>query len=302
MKKVRTSLLALTGSLLLMFVPISTAIAQAQESSLLTRVTVKENRSAWARFTPANESFAVTMPQDPTIQQEARVIGGQQLLLSYYGSRRGESVYAVLTIVGLNDANLNVAQMLLLDLYGRVNAAAFPPQGAQGLSTIKATYQRDISLDGHNGRQFTLETYDKTGEWRLFKAGETFYAVAASTNSKYATSLKRFFDSFTFSPSAINSTTATVNAPVGERVANPTNRWLIILQTFSKHERVRATQRMNLLRTRGYDGHVISTDSYPNLRPGLLILAMGPYSKRAAEEHLGRTRLVAPQSYIKPGW
>jgi hypothetical protein len=93
-----------------------------------------------------------------------------------------------------------------------------------------------------------------------------------------------------------------VNAPVGVRVTNPTDRWLIILQTFSKNERVRATQRMNLLRTRGFDAQVTSTDSYPNLRPGLLILAMGPYSKRTAEERLSSTRLVAPQSYIKPGW
>lgn len=241
------------------------------------------------------------MPQDPTIQQEARVIGGQQLLLSYYGSCCGESVYAVLTIVGLNDPNLDVAQMLMLDLFGRVNAAVFP-QGAQGVSTIKATYQRDIFLDGHNGRQFALESYDKIGEWRLFKVGQTFYAVAASTNPKYASSLKRFFDSFTFLPSEINSITAAVNAPVGERVTNPTNRWFIILQTFSKNERVRATQRMNSLRTRGFDAQVMSTDSYPNLRPGLLILAIGPYSKRTAQERLGSSRLVAPQSYIKPGW
>ena len=302
MRKLRTSLFVLTGSLLLIFVAISTGIAQVQNSSLLPKVPVNENQKPWARFTPANETFAVTMPQDPTIRQEVRVIDGQQLLLSYYGARRGDSVYAVITIAGLNDAKLNVAHMLMLELYGRVNAAAFPPQGARGLSTIKATYQRDILLDGHVGRQFSLETYDKIGEWRLFKAGETFYAVAAATNSRYASSLKRFSDSFTFSPLGTNSTTASVSAAVGERVTNPTNRWLIILQTFSKNERDKATQRMHLLRTRGYDGHVIGTDSYPNLRPGLLILAMGPYSKRAAEEHLVRLRSIAPQSYIKPGW
>jgi hypothetical protein len=302
MKSVRTSLLTLAGSLLLMFVPFSTGTAQVKKSSFLTRVTVKESRSAWARFTPANESFAVSMPQDPRIQQEVRVIGDQQLLLSYYGVRRGESVYAVLTVEGLNDANFNVAQMLLLELFGRTNAAVFPPQGAQGSTTIKATFEKNVLLDGYVGRRYSLETYGKTGEWRLFKVDNTFYAVAASANSNHEPSLKRFFDSFTFSASKNKSITAAVNAPVGERVTNPTNRWLIILQTFSKNERVRATQRMNLLRSRGYDGHVVSTDSYPNLRPGLLILAMGPYSKRAAEERLGMIRLFAPQSYIKPGW
>ena len=295
----RTSLLLLIGSLLLFFVPLSTA--QVKRPSFSPRVTLKNDSRRWIRYRPPTEKFVVRMPKNPTVQQELRLIGGQPVLLSYYGARLGESVYAVLTLTGLNDATWNVAHMLLLDFYGRVNADVFLPQGAQGLSTIKATYQRDVSMDSFVGREFSLETFDKIGEWRLYQTNNIFYAVTACANSDDASSSNRFLASFTFSPSQTNSTAA-VYAAEGERVSNSQNRWLIILQTFSKHERLRATQRMEVLRSRGYETHVINTDSYPNLRPGLLSLAMGPYSKRSAEQRLAEARSVAPQSYIKPGW
>lgn len=299
LKSLRTSLLTLS-SVLLLFVPLSAT--QVKRSSLLPRVTLKNDPRTWIKYTPATDKFVVRMPKDPTVQQEVRVIGGQPILLSYYGARRAESVYAVLTLTGLNDESWNVAHMLMLDFYGRVNADLFLPGGVQGLSTIKATYQRNVSLDSFVGREFSLETFDKIGEWRLYKADKIFYAVAACTNSNDASLSKLFLASFTVSPSQNDSTTVAVNAAEGERVSNPTDRWLIILQTFSNHEIARANQRMNLLRSRGFDAHVISTNSYPKLRPGLLSLAMGPYSRRVAEERLAEARLVAPQSYIKPGW
>jgi hypothetical protein len=295
LKSLRTSLLTL--SLVLLFVPLSTA--QIKKASFSPRV--NESRT-WIRYRPATDKFVVRMPKNPTVQQEVRVIGGQPILLSYYGARRGESVYAVLTLTGLNDESWNVAHMLMLDFYGRVNADVLLPKGVQGSSTIKATYQRNVSLDSFVGREFSLETLDKTGEWRLYKADKIFYAVAACTSSNDASSSKPFLASFTVSPSQDNSTTVAVNAPEAERVSNPTNRWLIILQTFSNHEIGRANRRMNFLRSRGYDAQVISTNSYPKLRPGLLSLAMGPYSRRVAEERLAGARSVAPQSYIKPGW
>ena len=59
------------------------------------------------------------MPGTPVLKQEAHSINGQQLLLSYYGTRRGQSDYAVLTLTGLNEANWYVAHMLLLDLFCR---------------------------------------------------------------------------------------------------------------------------------------------------------------------------------------
>ena len=139
------------------------------------------------------------MPAAPTLKQETILISGQQLLLSYYGTRRGQSDYAVLTLAGLNDANWHVAHMLMLDLYCRSS------------SSFKAIFQKDISLDGYVGRQFSLESDERVGEWRIYEVNKTFFAVAGSSNSGYAHSLRRFFDSFSLSGN--NSTRSLMLTP-----------------------------------------------------------------------------------------
>jgi hypothetical protein len=241
------------------------------------------------------------MPAAPVVKKEVRVISGQRLSLTYYGATRGGSDYAVLTLVGFNQADWHVAHMLLLDFY--------LSQRAQSFRSFKAVFQADISLDGYAGRRFSLEAEGKIGEWRIYEVDKTFYAVAGTgelstsdgaADLSQASSLKRFFDSFSLSPNS--SMFANAGAAAGSSVSNPAARWLIILQTFSRHERDKANRRMNLLRGQGYDTQVIDTDSYAKLRPGLLALTMGPFSKRAAQERIGTLRSVAPRSYIKAGW
>jgi hypothetical protein len=266
---------------------LSPAFAQS-ETSVLAKAPDRENPKTWTRFTSHNDKFDVLMPAAPTLKRETLVINGQQLLLSYYGARRGQSDYAVVTLAGMTNPNWHVAHMLMLDFYCRSS------------NPFHASFQKDISLNGYSGKQFSLESDERVGEWRFYAVDRTFFAIAGSSNSRYPYSLTRFFDSFSLSanhPTRINPNVAT-----GRSVSNPTGRWLIILQTFSRHEHARANQRMSVLRRQGYNTAVVSTDSYSNLRPGLLVLAMGPFSKRTAEQRLGELRSVAPQSYIKAGW
>ena len=283
MKVIICSVVAMMGSLLL----VSPAFAQS-ETSVLAKTPDRENLKTWTRFTSPTDKFDVLMPAAPTLKQETHVINGQQLLLSYYAARRGQSDYAVLTLAGLSNTNWHVAHMLMLDFYCRSS------------NPFHASFQKDISLNGYTGKQFSLESEERVGEWRFYAVNKTFFAIAGSSNSRYPYSLTRFFDSFSLS--ANNPTRVNPNVAAAKSVSNPAGRWLIILQTFSRHERARANQRMSLLRRQGYDTAVVSTDSYSNLKPGLLVLAMGPYSKRTAEQRLGELRLVAPQSYIKAGW
>ena len=283
------------GSLLLF----STASAQVK-TSFLTRPSASENTNTWTRFTAETDKFAVTVPSAPTLKKEIRVIGEQQLILSYYGARRGQSDYAVLTIAGFSVANWDLAHLLMLDLYGRSSSPYNISERTQSFTSVKAVFEKHIALDGYAGRQFSLQTDERIGEWRLYEVNKTFYAVAASSNSRYVYSLRRFFDSFSLAEN--NSTLANGNSATANGLSNSTDRWLIILQTFSRNERVKANRTMSLLQGQGYDTQVISTDSYSKLRPGLLALTMGPFSKRAAQERLAELRLIAPQSYIKAGW
>jgi hypothetical protein len=288
MKCIGSSVVAIVGLLLVL----STAFAQVK-TPRLTSSPAKENPKAATRFISDTDKFEVVLPAAPTIKNESRLISGQQLSLTYYGASRGESDYAVLVLVGFNEPSWQVAHMLMLDFYSRAN-------GLSNAASFKAVFQKDISLDGHVGWQFGLETVDRVGEWRIYQVNKMFYAVAGLSNSGHATSLAGFFDSFALSRDT--STVASVNSAAGDVVSNPADRWFIILQTFSPHERSKANRRMNALREQGYETQLISTDSYAKLRPGLLALAMGPFSKRAAQQRLGELRSVAPQSYIKAGW
>ena len=85
------SVVAMMGSLLL----VSTAFAQ---SSSLPELPDRENTKSWTRFTSHTDKFDVLMPAAPTLKQETILIARQQLLLSYYGTRRGQSDYVVLTL------------------------------------------------------------------------------------------------------------------------------------------------------------------------------------------------------------
>ena len=111
MKFIRRWVVAMMGSLLL----VSPALTQ----SVLAELPDRENPKSWTRFTSHTDKFDVLMPAAPTLKQETILINRQQLLLTYYGTRRGQSDYAVLTLAGLRDANWHVAHMLLLDLYCR---------------------------------------------------------------------------------------------------------------------------------------------------------------------------------------
>ena len=295
MKCLRSSVVAMIGSLLI----VSTASAQVKTSFLAIQPD-RENLKTWTRFTSHNDKFEVLMPAVPTLKHESLLISGQQLLLSYYGARRGQSDYAIVTLAGFDNANWYVAHMLMLDLFRRSIETANTPQDARSASSFKAIFQRDIFIGGYAGRQFSLESDERVGEWRIYEVNKVFYAVAGSSISRYAYSLRPFFDSFSLSGS--DSTVAKANTASGKRVSNPADRWLIILQTFSKNERAKANRRMNALQGQGFDTQVISTDAYSNLRPGLLVLTMGPFSKRVAEQRLGELRSVAPNSYIKAGW
>jgi hypothetical protein len=293
-----TSFLLLGPLVLTPLVVFTTPQAQTQQPYSVASETAISRSAKTTMVAPANEKFAVMMSGTPLMQMEPLVVGGQRLMLSYYGSILRDSDYAVIVLSGLKDGNHALAQMVMLDYYSRVHADHMRKMIAPN---IKATYLKEISLDGNGGKQFALEAFGQKGEWRIYRVGEKFYAAAASTNSTNELPLKRFFDSLRFPNSQVDSLVPTASTGANPSPRSP-NRWMIILRTFSKQERATATRKMNLLLDQGFDVQVINTNSYPNLTPGLLALTMGPYSKQRAIQLLAKARVVAPQSYLKSGW
>lgn len=303
----------LTMVLVLSFLSISVLTARGQvrrKSSRLTRAKVKNVTSKWVRVAPGNEGFAVWMPGSPKVGAENLVIEQRPLILSYYSLIQDGTEYAVLSVSGLENEMADLAHILMLNMYSKLIPNASLNVSERYEASIKATYQRDLSLNGYFGREYSIQARNRTGLWRFYTAGKRFYAVVALTTRGNSNLVNRFLHSFTL---ALPKATVLDTEPVEPR-PNPnrqrtlpepslsSGRWFIIVGTFSKAERFKAEQRMSFLRGSGYDARILETEYYPNLKKGFLAVAIGPYPKSAAEGVLSKVRSVAPGSYIKSGW
>jgi hypothetical protein len=85
--------------------------------------------------------------------------------------------------------------------------------------------------------------------------------------------------------------------------ASHDKKWLVIVGSFPKRNRPAAEERLRALMNTGYEADLIDTDKYPNLRPGLWAVVLGPYESEAqALEAKDKVRRVMPDAYVKPGW
>ena len=302
-------------TLLLMFSVPSISVLGAggqvrRKSSPVSIEKVKESTLTGVRVAPANEEFAVWMPESPKVGTEQLIIDQRPLILSYYGLIQDGTEYAVLSVSGLENKMGDLAHILMLNLYSKLIPTSLLDESEKSEVAIKANYQRDISLNGYMGREYSIQARKRTGLWRFYSVGRKFYAIAVSTTGQDNILINRFLNSFTLGaptsaiihkgpvqPQRNISTQETLPAR-----PSSTETWLIILNTFSKAERSKANQRMRLFRNLGYDAHLVDTDYYPNLKKGFLAVAMGPHSKSAAEGILNKVRSLAPGSYIKSGW
>ena len=286
------------------------AAGQVRTESYLARENARDSTLTGIRVTPANEEFAVWMPESPKAGTEQLIIDQRPLILSYYGLTQHGTEYAVISVSGLENKMGDLAHMLMLNLYSKLIRTSLLDESEKSEVAVTANYQRGISLNGYMGREYSMQARKGTGLWRFYSVGKKFYAVAASTTRKDNILIKRFLNSFalgTPKSAIIRKDPVQPKLNIATQAVLPARRsstetWLIILRTFPKAERPKANQKMRLLRSLGYDAHIVETDYYPNLKKGYLAVAMGPHSRSRAEGVLNKVRSVAPGSYIKSGW
>jgi hypothetical protein len=73
----------------------------------------------------------------------------------------------------------------------------------------------------------------------------------------------------------------------------------VIAGAWSDGQKINA--RMALLKRSGISAHVINTDDYANLTPGLKAVVLGPSSKDEAQTQLDMVQSVVPDAFIKQG-
>lgn len=247
------------------------------------------------------------MPESPQTRTEGLVIDQNPVTVNYYGLDQKGTDFAILSVSGLENKTADLAHMLMLDLYAKSIPKSLIDKSDKNEASVTATFQRHTVLNGYPGREYKIEARNRTGVWRFFSVGKKFYVIAASTGQNENTLVSRFLESLALgaSTSGINSNSVhprlTVETQQPPRSVS-IGTWLIILKTFTKAERTKANEKLNLLRSLGYDVHLVDTDQYPNLKKGFLAIAMGPQSKGAAQNALNKVRSFAPGSYLKSGW
>lgn len=292
--------------LCILVVSIPTSGQVKRNSPLPSTEKGKHAALTWVIVSPANEEFRVWMPESPQTGTEKLVIAKQPVTVTYYGLDQQGTDYAILSVSGLENKNADLAHMLMLNLYGELIPKSLIDKSDKNEASVTATLQRNILLNGYPGREYKIEVRNRTGVWRFYSVGNRFYVIAASTVRNKNILVSRFLESFslgaTTSATNSNSVQPQLNLEAQQPPPPSTGTWLIILQTFAKAERSKASKKLGLLRSLGYDVRLVDTDHYPNLRKGFLAVAIGPQSKRAAENALNKVRPVAPGSYLKSGW
>jgi hypothetical protein len=278
-----------------------------RNSSLPSTEKGRHTGTTWVKVNPASEEFRVLMPESPQTETERLVIDQQPVTLRYYGLDQEGTEYAVLSVSGLENEKAYLAHMLMLNSYSKFIPKSLVDKSEKNEATVKATFQRNIILNGYPGREYKIEARNTTGLWRFYRVGKRFYVIAASTSRNKNILVSRFLESFAFGASTSASNSNLVQPQLKTEAQEPTRplstgTWLIILKTFAKAERSKANKKLGLLRSLGYDVHLVDTDHYPNLKKGFLAVAIGPQSKVAAEDALNKVRSVAPGSYLKSGW
>ena len=247
------------------------------------------------------------MPASPHTGTERLLIDQQPVTLAYYGLDQEGTECAILSVSGLENEKANLAHMLMLNLYIKFIPKSLIDKSDRNEASVKATFQRNIRLNGYPGREYKIEARNRTGVWRFYSVGKRFYVIASATGRNENILGRRFLESFALgaSTSATNSNSVQPQLNVEARQPRPPfsmGTWLIILKTFAKAERSKANRKLGHLRSLGYDVHLMDTDHYPNLKKGFLAVAIGPQRKGAAEDALNKVRSVAPGSYLKSGW
>ncbi len=301
--------LAKVASLPCCFILITAQLAAAQTTGIRSFIFApRVTQDAGVVVAPADEEFTVNLPRQPKIGIERLTINGKNVDIRFYGLAADGVEYAVLSVSGLESEMAGLAYTLMLNFYAKLVPASPLDDVVGNANTVEATYQRDVTLNNHKGREYTIRVRNRSGMLRFFNAGKRFYTAVASGTHNSSPLVNQFLNSFRLASATPTAPGARQVQPEGnyfELRVPPTpssnEAWFVILRTFSKSENVKANQRLGLIRKSGIDARIVNTNDYPNLRGGLLAVVMGPYSFAVAQNILSTVRPAVPGAYIKSG-
>jgi hypothetical protein len=223
MQIVRWTLSPSLLALCLLVVPISTSGQVKRNSSLPSTEKGRRTALTWVNVSPASEEFRVLMPESPQTGTERLVIDQQPVTIRYYGLDQEGTEYAVLSVSGLENEKAYLAHMLMLNLYSRFIPKSLIDKSDRSEPAAKATFQRNILLNGYHGQEYKIEVRNSTGVWRFYRVGKRFYVIAASTGRNENILVSRFLESFALGATTSASNSNLVQPQLNAEAQQPTH-------------------------------------------------------------------------------
>jgi hypothetical protein len=146
-------------------------------------------QNGWAKFSPDGGNFSILMPGNPKVEVENKIGPFGPYTSNLLSEAKGGTTY----LIGWTDYPTNVS----LNVQGEINATR-----DNFLKSVngKLIAEKEISLDGHPGLEFTAEMNSKFYVIsRIYVVGNRPYQILAVTQ-KYSdqTNANRFLWSFRF--------------------------------------------------------------------------------------------------------
>lgn len=183
-----------------LLVCLAAASVAAQQPQQYTRV--------WLRVAPEGEEFAVHFPEpNYRIRRELPFGGGVVLKPASFEVALRGSYLSVLTF-----AKSQAGTPKSLDEFVRGFRHALGESTAGQRASLES--ERNVKLDGRDGRQFRLTVGEDTGAARAFETEKHFYVVLTFGGEAGASLAEHFQNSFTLDPTAADRVALSEQADV----------------------------------------------------------------------------------------
>lgn len=154
----------------------------------------------WVLVAPEGEEFAVRMPRPPVRVRRMLPLSDERNLVPPSYEAEGDAVrYSVLSFeksAGKPDTLDKMTEGLRHAFLGAENG------------DYLIEHERDLTLDGRAGKEFTLRTGKPLGTVRVYDAARHFYVLVSFGGRAGEPEVDRFFSSFTLDPQARDAASA----------------------------------------------------------------------------------------------
>jgi TonB family protein len=191
--------------MLLLLFSLSSAAAQEETPEIL-----------WEMLAPASEEFTVDLPGKPDVSNQKEPYGQITLTTTYYTLATSDGPFFMISSVSGMESFLS----LISGTEGMTAAAdGFRDNFLKELraKNMKAemTFDRDLKLNGHPGKQFNIVMGEISGIARLYATRKKIYAVLVLNAAQGDKRVERFINSFTLKAATVDVATDAKTIPFG---------------------------------------------------------------------------------------